>query len=157
MFEAETRDLCGQSRRAVSGAVVRVETLDANSEFGKEGESGVEEGDSTASGFVGKDSGEGQTGVIVDGDVEVFPAGAAGMIMLTVTRDAMTWANNPGQFLDIEMQQVPRMSTLVADDGRGMLQGTETMKAMATQKAADGGFGELGFGSDLKARQLAAA
>ena len=59
VLEAEAGDLGGQGAGAVGGAVVGVDALDADAEFIEEGQGGVEEGDDTAGGLIGKELGEG--------------------------------------------------------------------------------------------------
>jgi hypothetical protein len=157
MLEAEARDFGAESGGAVSGAVVGVKTLDANPEVGKEGKSEVEEGNDAASGLVRKDGGEGETRVVVDGDVQILPTGPAGVVELAVAGDAMAWADNAGELLNIEVEEVTRSVTLVTHGGRRRFESGETMETMAAKNAADGGFRELGKAGDLKARQLVAA
>jgi hypothetical protein len=122
----------------------------------EEGQGGVEEGDGAVGGFIREELGEGEAAVIVDGDVEIFPSGAADVITLAVTRDAMTRAFDAGELLDVEVEEFTWVSTLVALDRwrRGELREAE---AMAAQEAGDSGLGELGGPGDLEARQLAAA
>ena len=48
-----------------------------NAEFLEEGQGGVEEGEGAGGGFVGEELSKGEAGMIVDGDVEELPAGAA--------------------------------------------------------------------------------
>ena len=51
---------------------------------------------------IGEDLGESHTGVVVDGDVHEFPAGAAAAVGF-VGGDAMTGALEAAELLDIEM------------------------------------------------------
>ena len=73
---------------AVAGAVVGIDALGFDAVLLEEAECGVEEGDGAAGGFVREELSEGETGMIVDGDVEKLPAGAAGVIALAVAGDA---------------------------------------------------------------------
>src|SRR6266446_6473639 len=118
MLEAEAGDLGGQGAGAVGGAVVRGEALDADTEIFEEGQRGVEESDDTAGGFIREELGEGEARVIVDGDVEVFPTCAAGVIALAVAGDAVARAHDAGEFLDVEMEQIARVLALGASNGR---------------------------------------
>ena len=45
--------------------------------------------------------------MVVDGDVEVFPAGAAHVITLAVAGDAMDGAFDAGELLDVEVEKSP--------------------------------------------------
>ena len=131
--------------------------MDGDAEVSEESESGVEEGDDAASGFVWEDGGEGEARVIVDSDVEILPAGAAGVVELAIAGDAMTRADNASELLDVEMEEVTRSGAFVADDRRRRFESGEAMEAVAAKNAGDGGFGELGLGGDLKAGELVAA
>ena len=68
----------------------------------------------------------------------------------------MAGAFDAGEFLDVEVEQFTRVGAFVTQDRRrrGKLCQAE---ALPTQKARDGGLGELGGASDLEARQLAPA
>jgi hypothetical protein len=131
--------------------------LNVDTELGEEGESGVEERDDAASGFVWKDGGESEAGVVVDGNVEIFPAGAAGVVELTVAGDTMARADNASELLDVEMEEVAWSGAFVTGDGRRRFESGEAMEAVAAKNAANGGFGELSLGGDLKARELVTA
>ena len=65
----------------------------------------MEEGDGARGGFVGEELGEGEAGVVVDGDVEVLPAGAADVIALAVAGDAVAGAHDAGELLDVEVEE----------------------------------------------------
>ncbi len=117
----------------------------------------MEEGNDAASGFVRENGGKGEARVIVDGEVKILPARAADMVELAVAGDAMARADNTSQLLDVEVEEVARSGAFVANDRRRRFESGETMEAVPAKNAADGGFGELGFGRDLKARQLVAA
>jgi hypothetical protein len=82
MFEAEGGDGVTQGVGAIAGAVVGVNALSFDAVLLEKGQGGMEEGDGAVGGFVGEELGEGEAGMIVDGDVEVFPTGAADMIAL---------------------------------------------------------------------------
>ena len=74
----------------------------------------MEEGDDALGGFIGEELGEGQAAVIVDGDVEVFPACTADVIVLAVAGDAVAGALDAGELLDVEMEQFAGVGALVA-------------------------------------------
>ena len=108
LLEAESGDGRTPGAGAVAGAVVGGEAFGVEAEFGQESERGVEEGDGAAGGllapsgaplraacgrlsrsarFIREDLGEGDAGRVVDGDGKELPAGAAGVIVLTVAGD----------------------------------------------------------------------
>ena len=156
MFEAESGNGSAHGVGAVAGAIVGVEALDADAEFFEEGQSGVKEGDGALGGFVGEKLSEGEAGMVVDGDVEEFPAGAADVIALAVAGDAMAGALDPSELLDVEVEEFSRMCALVAQDRRWWGKFRQAV-VMPTEEARDGGLGEFGRASDLEARQLPAA
>ena len=156
MFEAEGGDGGAHGVGAVAGAIVGVNALGGDAMLLKEGESGVEEGDGALGGFIGEELGEGQAAVIVDGDVEIFPPGAAGVIVLAVAGDAVAGARDAGELLDVEVEEFAWVGALVALDWRRRGELGEAL-AVAAQEAGDGGLGELGGAGDLEARELATA
>jgi hypothetical protein len=87
MLEAEGGDGVAHGVGAVAGAIVGVEALGFDAELLEESEGGVKEGDGAAGGLIGKELGEGNAGVIVDGDVEELPTRARRVILLAVAGD----------------------------------------------------------------------
>ena len=154
MFEAERGDGGAHEMRAVAGAVVGVEALGVDAVLAEEGEGGVKEGDGTGGRFVWEELSESEAGVIVDGDVEIFPADAAHMVGLAIAGDAVTEAFDASELLDVKVNEFARHRALVALDGRWWGELGEAV-AMAVQQAGDSGLGQLGGVGDLKARELA--
>ena len=68
----------------------------------EEGEGRVEEGDGALRGFIREELGEGEAGMIVDGDVKELPARAADMIVLAVAGDAMAGAHDARELLEAQ-------------------------------------------------------
>jgi len=155
MFDMEGGDGEAHGMGTVTGAVVGVNTRNGDAMGGEEGEGSMEEGESTGGGFIWEKFGEGEATVIVDGDVKIFPTGAADVVVLAVAGDAMACADNPSEFLDVEVEEIAWMKVLVANDWRrrGKL---SKEKAMAVEDAGDGGLGKLGEASDLEGREFAA-
>ena len=102
----------------------------------------VEEALCRGTGLVGQDGGEGETAMVVDGDVEVLVACAPGFAR-TVSVDAMAWLDDAGQTFDIEVDQVPRSFVLVADHWRRWIEGTQPVHAGSAQDAAYGGAAQV--------------
>ena len=152
MFEAEGGDGVTHGVSAVAGAVVGVNALGFDAVLLEESQGGVEEGDGALCGFIREELGEGQAGVVIDGDVEELPAGAADVIALPVAGDAMAGACDARELLDVEVEKFARVRAFVAHDRRrrGELREAE---AMAAQEAGDAGLGKLGRTGDLEARQ----
>jgi hypothetical protein len=82
----------------------------------EEGQSGVEEGDGAARGLVGEELGKSEAGVIVDGDMKELPAGALGLAVARMAGDAMAWADDAGELLDVEVDEFTGLCALVAAD-----------------------------------------
>ena len=94
--------------------------------------------------------------MVVDGDVEELPNGPAGVIALAVAGDAMAWAHDAGELLDVEMDELAGVCALVAADRRRWRESRELV-GVAVEEARDRGFGELDGTGDLEAWELAAA
>lgn len=116
----------------------------------------MEQADGARGGLVWKQLGEGQTAGVIHGDVEIFPAGAAGVTTLAVAGDAMAGGFDAGELLDVEVEEIAWVSALVAHDGRQWGELGQT-QAMAAQEARNARFGKLGGAGDLEPRELAAA
>ncbi len=156
VLEAEGGDGVAHGVGAVAGAIVGVDALGGDAVPGKEGEGGVEESDGAAGGLVREELGEGETGMVVDGDVEELPTGAWGVIVLAVAGDAVAGAHDARELLDIEMDELTRVLAFIAAERRWRLERGEHF-GVTVEKARDRSAGELGGAGDLKARQLAAA
>ena len=76
--------------------------------------------------------------MIVDGDVEELPAGAAGVVALTVAGDTVAGARDAGELLNVEVDEFAWVGALIAADRRGRLQSGEP-SAVAAQEARNGG------------------
>ena len=117
----------------VAGAIVGEDPLGLDAVAGEEAKGGVEESDGAAGGLIGEDLSESETGVIIDGDVEELPAGARGVIVLTVAGNAMARAHDAGELLDIEVDEFAGPSALGAADRERRLQGREPGRMLAQE------------------------
>src|SRR5579862_5368082 len=106
--------------------------------------------------FVGQQGGESDAGVIVDGDVEELPAGAAGFV-LGISGKAMARFGNAGQLFDVDVQQIAGSGMLVANDGNHRLQRASGVQMQAGEDAADGGAAQASGLSDAHAGPVLAA
>ena len=57
--------------------------------------------------FIGEHGGEGDAGVVVNGDIEKLPASSASFV-LRVAGHTMSGFVNAGQFFNVDMQQVSK-------------------------------------------------
>ena len=119
------------------------QAADGDAVLGVEGDGGAQEGDGGLGLLVGQHAGEGEAGVIVDGDVQSLPAGelrAAAPPPVAPNGDLLI----AGHALDVEMEQIAGSGMLVAYDGRSGMQMTPAVQLSALQDAADGGGAEMG-------------
>jgi hypothetical protein len=138
--------------RAISRTVVGHEALNLDAQRGEVSQSVAQEGDGAGSAFIGKDLSEGNAGGIVDGDMDVFPAGTAGLVG-RVTGKAMAGALDATEFFDIEVEKFAGMLALVANDRRSRVESREAGETVSGQDARDGGLGQSGEACDLEARE----
>ena len=82
--------------------------------------------------------------MVIDGQMNVLPADAV-RVDLAITGDPMAGLPEAGQFLDIQMQQLPGCSVLVAIVRRRRLQLCQPVQTRPAQQASDGarGHGQL--------------
>ena len=133
----DSKTLAGSSEvaGAVGSAAVGEDALDGNAVSLVEVRCLVESGYDALDLLVGKQAGEGEAGVIIDGDVQAFDAGTA-VAQGAIAGGADTRALEAAQLLDVEVEELAWMSALVALDwGFWWLEGGETMEAMATKDA----------------------
>src|SRR6266446_5775033 len=134
---------------AIAGAVVGEQSANNDDAvLGVEGDGGAQEGDGGFALLVGQHAGEGEAGVIADGDVQSLPAGK-----LRAAAAAAIAANGnlliAGHTLDVEVQQIAGSGMLVAHDGRSGMQVAPAVEMSPLQNAADGGGAEAGGLGDL--------
>src|SRR5450432_3873931 len=99
--------------------------------------------------FIREEGGEGEAGMIVDGDVEAFGA-RAWVGVSPVPCGADTGFCKASELLDVEMEEVAGGIAFVADGGRfGRFQGREAVEMMAAQDAGKSGLGDGEHHPDL--------
>jgi hypothetical protein len=149
MAQAEFLAGGGEEFGAISGAAVGEDTLDLNAMSFVELDGLVECGEHAGRLFIGMKRGEGEAGMVVDGDVEALDAGA-GIALGTIAGGAHPWAFEAAQLLDVEVEKVARGVAFVTD-GRwlGRLQGGEAVEMVAAQNAGESGFGNWQSDDDL--------
>ena len=105
--------------------------------------------------LVGQHAGEGDAGVIVDGDVQILPASelrTAAATAIAAHGDLLI----AGHALDIEVKQIAGSGMFVAHHGRSGMEMTPAVQVSAPQDAADGGGTEpSGLGDVIGGTQLA--
>ena len=87
------------------------------------GSSRAKESDGTVLGFIGHDASKGDAGSIINGDMDIFPSRTFDDIA-AVAGDAMAGPFDPSKLFDIEVNELPWVSALVAAHwGRRIQQG----------------------------------
>ena len=140
VFEAEFLAGFGEVPREIARAVVGHNALDLDPQTCVIGHRRFEEGNGTGLPLVAHDQAEGDTGCIVDADMDELPADPemavdhAGLS----SRDPMAHRADPTELLDIDMDELTRLFPLVTAD-RLPLQSAQPVQAQTTQDAANGG------------------
>src|SRR5947209_1390813 len=118
VFDAELSAAERVDRRGVGGSVVGEDPLDLDAVPLVVAGRAAEEGDSGGRSFVWEDFGVGEAGVIVDGDVDVLPAGGAAVAARAVgasgpvaagaaAADAFAGAaRDPAELLDVDVHEL---------------------------------------------------
>jgi len=133
---------------AIAGAVVGEQAADGDAVLGVEGDGGAQEDDGGFALLVGQHAGEGEAGVIVDGDVQSLPAGelrAAAATAVATNGDLLI----TGHALDVEVQQISGRGMFIAHDGRSGMEMAPAVEMSPPENAADGGGAEMGSLGDL--------
>jgi len=129
---------------AIAGAVIGEHAADGDGEAGVIGPGHEEEQNRGAVGLVRHQGGEADAGVIVDGDVQVFPAGPA-RFLSSASVPAMAGAHDPAQALHVEMDHIAGMLVFVANHRRRRIERAQTVQSGTAQDAADRGPAESQF------------
>ena len=128
----------GEASRAISGAVVGHHTRDVDAKLAEVGDDGSEEVRDTCAGLIGIDLGEADSGVVVDADMHVVPAGSS-RTRAPVPGDAVARLLETRECLDVQLQQLTGMLALVAPDRWGRFRGVESVEPGPAQDPTDGG------------------
>jgi len=121
--DAEEPAVQGVHGRAVGGAVVGEDAFDVDAVAGEEGDCAAQETGSGFGAFIGEHFDVGEPAVVVDRDVDEVPAGVAGpaavdrdlALALSAAADAVAGTRNAAQILDVDVHELARPLTLVAD------------------------------------------
>src|SRR6266849_5095040 len=99
MFEAEFEAGGGKEFGAIGRAAIGEELLDGDAVSGVEAEGLVQSVEDAGGAFVREETSEGETGVVIDGDVETFDAGAW-VAEGAITGGADAWAMEAPELLE---------------------------------------------------------
>ena len=135
---AETEMLAevGETVGTVGGAVVGHDALDEDAVVAEPGESAAKEGGDVVGDLIGKDLGVGQTGGIVDRDVDELPA-LTGAASRAGAGNAMADTVEAAEALDVEVNELAGVSVLVSARGRRGIDEIETVEACGTTDSSD--------------------
>lgn len=157
MSEAELSTGGSEVFGAVGRAAVGQDAPDFDAVELVEGDGLVEGVEDARDFFIWEKAGEGEAGVIINGDVEAFDAGAraaAGAIAGGPDAGALEAA----ELLDIEVEEFAGMSVFVTNDGRlGRFERGQALELVTTQNARKGGLGNGQQGQDLSVGAALAA
>jgi hypothetical protein len=131
----------------VAEGIVGHHGTDGDSERGKPGERVLEEDNGAGGRLIGQQLRKRNAGAIVDRDVQTLPTQSGlpipsgSLVGQTTARGAIP--PDPPQPLDIEMQQLAGLGTLVAHDRGTRHEGRQTAEPEAAKDVADGGEWQL--------------
>jgi hypothetical protein len=140
----------------VAGAVVGHDGLDPDAAILEPGDRASEEGRGGWGPFVRQDLGVGHAGGVVDSDMDELPADASDSCG-AVSVDTMADAADTAQLLDVDVDQLPGMLSLVSDDRFFGFEAAEPREAGAGQDASHGSRTQAHSGCDLRTRAASAA
>ena len=158
MSEAEMVAGGGEEFGAIGWAAIGEELLDGDAVSGVEAEGLVQGVERAGDAFVREETSEGEAGVVVDGDVEAFDAGAW-VAEGAITGGADAWAMEATELLDVEVDEFSGRGAFVAQGRRfGRVEGREAIEVMTAQDAGESGLGDwedhynLSVGASLAAQ-----
>jgi len=141
LFDAQLPASGSEGLGSVGGAVIGEDGFDADAVFGEEQDGLAESGDGIGDLFVWAHAGEAQAGVIVDGDVEGFVAGAL-VAIGSVAGGANAGLVEATELFDVQVDEFARQIPFVTDGRRRRGQEVlEAIEAVAHKDAVDGGAG----------------
>lgn len=136
MAQAEFNHSRVKSVRAIAVTVIGEQATNGDAQSGVVSNGGAQEGDSASGGEVGQDLSEGNTGVVIDGDMDVLPS--AVMFPSATSIGARNNCGEASQLLNIEVQQIAGRSMLIANQGHSRLQIAHAVQTEAAENATNG-------------------
>jgi hypothetical protein len=157
VFNAEFFTGGGKKFGAVGGAAIGEHPLDLDAVFLVEADGLVEGVENAGDLFVGQEAGEGEAGMIVDGDMEGLDAGTW-IALGAIAGGADAGALEAAQLLDVEVEKFAGRGAFIAHDRRlGRFERREAIESVTAQDAGESGLGDredhedLGVGAALAA------
>ena len=152
MFDPEPAQGFGVAEGSEAGAIVRHDALDLDAEASKEAQGIEEKAQAGRAFFVGQDFRVGEARVVVDRQMDILPADAAGVALAgPVAGDPVTDPIELAQLLDVDVDDLAWGGSLITADRLGRLDRRKPVEAEAPENAADGGRGNANLSGDLLA------
>jgi len=149
MCEAEFMAGGSEDFGAIGGAAIGEELLDGEAVSGVEAKGQVQSVEDALGAFVREETSEGEAGVIIDGDVETFDAGAW-VAEGAITGGAHAGAMEAPELLDVEVEEFAGRGAFVAPRPRfGRIERGEPTEVMTAQDAGESGLGDRENHHDL--------
>jgi hypothetical protein len=121
--------------------------LDLNAVSLVKGDGLVESGEDAGNFFIWKETGKGETGMVIDGDVEGLDPGAW-IAVGTIAGGANAGLKKTAKLFNIKMKEFAWRGAFVTEDGR--LRGIESGEAVEAVTLKDAGKGSFRDGKDHK-------
>src|ERR1017187_10129412 len=121
---------------AIAGAIIAVDAADGDAEAAEVGAGHEKEADRRSMALIGQDGREADARVVVDGDVQILIASAA-HVVAGIAGDAVAGADDTGQALDVEVDQIARTLVFVALNRRRRVERAQAIHSGAAQNSAD--------------------
>jgi len=140
MFEAQLLARSCKEFGAISRAAIGENALDGDAVSMVEGEGLVQGSQDAGSFFIWKETGKGQTGMVIDGDMEGFGAGAW-VALGTVTGSANAGLMKAAKLFNIKMKELAWGGAFVTPNRRlGWIQRAQAIEAVALKDTGKGSF-----------------
>jgi hypothetical protein len=105
-----------------------------------EGDGLMEGGEDAGDFFIRKETGESEAGMVIDGDVEGFGAGAW-IAVRTIAGGADARLKKAAKLFNIKMKELAWRGAFVTHDGRlGWIEGSQAVEAVPLEDAGKGSF-----------------
>ena len=140
MLEAELVAGRGKEFGTIGRAAIGEDALDEDAVSCIEGDGLLEGGQDTGSFFIGKETGKGEAGMIINGDVEGLDAGA-GITVGAIAGGADAGLVEAAKLFNIKMKELAWDSAFVTDDRRlGRVERGEAVEAVPLEDPGQGSF-----------------
>jgi hypothetical protein len=149
MAQAQLHPGSVESMGTVTVTVIGQQAANGNAQAGVISHCGTQESDSASSVKVGQNLCESNTGVVIDGDMKVFPA-----TMQLTAAAAIGTRNHAGeasQLLNIEVQQIARSGMFIANQRYSRFQIPHAVQAEPAENTAHGSAAQAGGLGYMKA------